>query len=440
MIIQVIHLTEHDLTCARFRLTGKDQLAPLSGFQLPFTGPEELAAHLREQLPSPDPVAEVRTILALPPALVTLREMNLPITDRRKLRAVLPLELSGETALEDQDLVCDALPLADGTMLTGWASKEVVAQFIALFRDVGFEPEVVTLACMHWNILIPEEQDEVVALVDRQAILVGHNGRQAPIFCRCLGQDSVDLQRTLSALELTKSVTVHTIYSFDADLPFNPPPTCSVQTLPLPHQLTLHQATGALPALALAAPLATATAYCNGTIFNLRNGSLAWTKLKNQLLRRYRIPLVLTVVALLLLSVESGTRWYLLKRDLASINSSISKIYREVFPARKKAVDETAEIKAEIRKLHGGIASQSMLAFLTLLASSKTDQISGLSEVEYDGTRFRLKGDSRSSSEINLFRQRLGAAGWTVEQPEITTRPDGSVLFVLKGSQGGGAQ
>lgn len=438
MIIQVIQLTEHDLTCARFRRAGHDSLVPLSGFKLPYSDHSELSAILREQIPA-QAAEEIRTILALPPSLVSLREMKLPITDRRKLRAILPLELAGETAQPDQELACDALPLANGSLLAGWASKDSVAQFITLLSEVNLEPEVVTLACMHWNLLIPQEPCEPVALLDQETLLVGQWGTHTPIFCRYLGQDQAGVTRTLSALELTKTITVQTIFSLEAELPFDLPPDCNLQPLPLPDLLTTPAAEGTMPAAMLAVPLATAQAYCNGTIFNLRNGSLAWTKQKSQFLRRHRFTLLLFAVVLLLLIAESGTRWFLLKRDLTSLNRPISKIYHEVFPTRKKAADETAEIKAEIRSLQGGIAPPSLLSFLTTLAATKGDQITGLSEVDSDGSRFRIKGDSLNSNDVNGFRQRLINAGWQVEQPETTTRPDGTVLFVLKGQKQGSA-
>lgn len=442
MIIQVIHLTEHDLTCARFKRTGREQLTPLSGFRFPYSSLKEISAILREQLP---PLTEttsddIRTILTLPPALITLREMPLPFTDRRKLRAVLPLELAGEAAQGDQELVCDALPLTDGTVLAGWATQDTVAGFIELLSEAGCEPEVISLSCLHWHLLIPNGLSGPVALVDPQAILVGQgNGTPSPLFCRGLGNDRADLARTLAAVELSKSLTVGTLFTLEAELPFDLPPDCLVQPLPLP-DLLLPAPGGTLPATALAAPLATARAYCNGTIFNLRSGPLAWTRQRGLLLRRYRTPLILAAVALLLILAESGIRWLLLKRDLTSLNSSISTIYRQVFPARKKAVDETSEIKAEIRRLQGGISPQSTLAFLTLLATAKGDQVTALTEVDYDGDRFRIKGESRTSADINSFRQRLATAGWSVESPELTTRPDGTILFALKGHQGGTTQ
>ena len=40
-----------------------------------------------------------------------MREIELPISDRRKVRDILPLELKGETAVDTDELVFDALSL-----------------------------------------------------------------------------------------------------------------------------------------------------------------------------------------------------------------------------------------------------------------------------------------------------------------------------------------
>jgi general secretion pathway protein L len=183
--------------------------------------------------------------------------------------------------------------------------------------------------------------------------------------------------------------------------------------------------------------LAIALAYCSGEIFNLRNGPLAWTGKRSHLLKQFRIPLVLAMLILLLLPAEAGLRWFLLSRDIRSINTSVATIYKGIFPTRKKAVDETAEVRAEIRHLTNGTARSELLPFLHLLAQAKDEQIFGFSEVEYDGERFRLKGNAKNNEAVTALGNRLSATGWAVEQPELTARPDTTTLFVLKGRQGG---
>jgi general secretion pathway protein L len=426
MIIQIIQLSGTQVTCARFQKNGKS-LVPVSGSRHPYHDHAELISLLREQLqPTTD---EVRTILALPPALITLRELTLPILDRKKLRELLPLELSGETADEGPELVCDALPLADGALLVGWSAVPELADLLIFFAQIGLDPEVATCASLGWHLLTPPDQQEPIALVDDNALMVCSQGR--PVFCRLMSTGTDTVARTLTALELGKGIRVKTIYRLEGD------PLSGERKLPLPTQLSGQTASGDLAADALISPLSTALAYCSGEIFNLRSGPLAWTGKHSHLLRQFRVPIFLGSLVLLLLIAETGLRWYLLSRDLTSVNNSIASIYKGIFPARKKVVDETAEVKAELRRLQQGGATSDVLSFMDLLARAKDDLIQGFSEVEYDGERFRIKGDARSNAAVTALAQKLSAAGWIADQPEMTARPDGVTLFLIKGRRGG---
>lgn len=430
MIIQVIQLTEHEVTCARFRRNGKEP-APVSGFRLTWTSHDELGTLLKEQCPAQS--EEVRTVLVIPPDLVMLREMNLPITDPRKIRAVLPLELAGETAAESSSLICDAFPLANGNLLAGWIARETVEPLIELLKEAGMEPEVVTVACFNWHYLLPAQDEQPTAIHDTSAVMVLQDGK--PAYCRHLAAGGAALEQTLAAVELTHNLQIKQLYHLE---PSDTGISTSSKQLPLHPLLAGGNINGDLAPAALASPLAAALALCSGdTIFNLRCGPLAWTGRRSRLLRSFRIPIILAAILLVLMFAELGVRWYLLSTDLASLNQSIARIYKEVFPTRKKAVDESAELKAEIRRLEGSGASLQALAFLKLLAETKGDGITAISEMELDSSRFQLKGDARSSSDITAFRQRLMDKEWGVEQPELTTRPNGTVLFSLRGRRGG---
>jgi len=362
-----------------------------------------------------------------------LREINLPITDMRKIRAVLPLELAGEIAAETSSLVCDAFPLANGNLLAGWLSRETVEPLIELLKEAGMEPEVVTVACFNWHYLLPAEEEQPTAIHDASAVLILKDGK--PVYCRHLGTSAAALDQTLAAVELTHNLQVNRLYHLEHSGTERSPRS---EQIPLHPLLLAENISGDLAPAALSSPLAVALAICSGdTIFNLRSGPLAWTGRSRRLLRSLRIPLILTAILLLLLFTELGVRWYLLSTDLASLNQSITRIYKEVFPTRKKAVDESAEIKAEIRRLEGAGASLPVLAFLKLLAEAKGDGIIAINEIELDTNRFLLKGDARSSSDITAFRQRLVDKNWGVAQPELTTRPNGTVLFTMRGSREG---
>lgn len=428
MIIQVIQLSRQTVTCCRFRKSGSS-LTPVTGFRHTFENQEELKAHISESL---QPLSEdTRTILALPAHLLTLRELQLPMQDRRKLRSILPFELASELVDTEQEIVCDALVLSDGTLLAGCCPVAEVRSYIHLLHECGVEPEVVTSAFLNWQHLpCPVEQSTPWALTDSEALMVCQDGH--PLFVRALPENDNALTSTLTVLSLTKELEIANVFHLE---------TVKVSSeidtlLALPEVLTKANASGDLPATALTSPLAVALAYQNGEIFNLRNGALSWTHKRTHQFKQFRIPVILAAIVLALLFTESALRWYLLSRDIRSLNTSISKIYREVFPSRRKAVDEVAEIKAEIRRLRQGSSDNATLAFLKLLAESKPDQVTGLTEIELDGQRFKIKGEAKVNSAVTALQQKLVAAGWKTDQPEFTNRPDGSILFVLIGRQG----
>ncbi|QOX78398.1 type II secretion system protein GspL [Trichlorobacter lovleyi] len=434
MIIHVIQLHESGFTIGRFRHAGRE-LVPLTGIQHQTENREELVSRLRDTLAAVTK-GETRTILSVPPRLLNLRELQLPITERAKIQAVLPFELAGETAQDDATIVCDAVALAGGGQLAGWAAQGQIADLIDTLTEAGAEPEIVTVSCLNWNLLLPPDSAETVAICDSSAVAVCRQGQL--LFCRTLTGNSDDLERTLATLELTRNLQVDRVLLLDPLLlPLAATSERTIEPFPLPDALKTPVSQDGLAPLALAAPFAAALAVCFGEPFNLRTGPLAWKQKNKRLLRTIRLPLILACVAAVLLLAEAGTRWYLLARDIASLNSSIGKIYRESFPKRKKAVDEAAELKAEIRRLEGNSLSPVILPFLRLLTEQKSAEINGFSEIDYDGTRFKVKGDGRTSAAISTLRQKLVTAGWQVEQPEITSRPDGTVLFQLKGTRGG---
>lgn len=427
MLIQIIQLSAQQVTCARFKRAGS-RLTPIFGIRFDYAAFDELPGLLQEQLPACSD--DLHTILALPPALLSLRELQLPISDRTKLRAVLPLELSSDSTEEGSEPACDAVQLGPGSQLAGWLPRQTVIELITLLTGCGLEPEVVTCHPLSWHLLqLPDQQP--AAVLDAEALAIVDQGRL--LFCRFMDTaDTAAVARTLAAVELARSITTSTCYRLDTE------PLADQQPLPLPPELAELPSQGDLPPQALLSPLALARAYCSGDIFNLRNGALAWSGARSRLLRQFRVPLLLGLLVLCALFAEAGLRWYLLQRDLGEINRSIAAIYKGAFPTRAKAVDEIGEFKSEIKRLRAaGGANGELLAFLQLLAQAKDEQITAISEVEYDTERFRLKGDSRTTPAVTALGRSLTAAGWSVNQPELTSRPDGTTLFVLKGQREG---
>lgn len=378
-----------------------------------------------------------RVLLALAPSHCFFRELTLPISDRRKLREVLPLELKGETALDTDELVFDALPLPEGKTLAVWSKKAEVAADIATMKDAGFEPQSVSASLFHWGLLLPEGMRGPAALSDGRALAVFRDGE--PLFFRALGGDDFvgEIGKSLTALDIARGVRIDTVWLIgdDADLiPAGPVEGINLEPLPATGELDRAFAGSGRPAEAHAGAFALAAAFRRGEVLNFRHGELAYTAGLELAKKKLRFTAILAAVLVVMLFAEPAARWYQAHRDIVSLNGSIFGFYHTIFPNRKKASDEVGEVRAELKRMEGESGGGArVLPVLKKLAEVKGDDIADIYETEIDGTQVRLKGDAKSIQAVNDFKNRVASFLTQAETGEVKSKPDGSVSFSLHG-------
>ena len=376
-----------------------------------------------------------RVVLALPPSLLSLRELDLPLVDRKKAREILPLELKGEMASDVDEPIFEALPLAGGKTAAVWVKQELLAAELTDSADKGFDPENATFAMFSWQQLLPESCSGAVAITDGEAVAVFLD--QKPLFFRVLPKTGArQLDATITTLELAKDIRVETVFilgtiTLDSALALTP--------LPLNAQLTSAFSGDAAVAADLASQFAMAQELASGEPVNLRRGPLSFTKTRDKFRKKLRITWGLLALLLLLVFAEAGVRYFLATRDIASLDSSIRVIYKEVFPTRTKAVDEVAELKAEIKKL-GATGAEGVLAVLKQLTEAKGDEPREIYEVDFDGSQVTGRGYDRTAQKVNEFKLKAAALFSGFEVSEIKSRPDGTVSFAFRGTVKGGGK
>lgn len=427
----IIQVEEKRVTAARFGFSGRSAtLAGAASFAL---SEEQGLSAVASQIAA-GTSGSPRVVLCLDAALFAQRLVELPLTDLRKVREVLPSHMQGETALPVEEAVFDAIPATGGRYLTLWAKRADIANAIALFSEAGIEPQIVTAAPFAWSFLPGVSND--CAVSDGSALGLVTEGSLS--FVRAIkGPEPVrQLGSTLTALELSGMALPSRLFVFGEQagelalaegLPLSP------ERLELPDDLalvfknddTFQQ---------LAGLYAVARASHAGALPDFRRGDLAWTAGDVKLRKKLALTAILATVAVLLLFVSKGLQYRAARDDLASLNKSISAIYREIFPTRSKAVDELAEIKGEIRKLTGADASSGFLDVLKKTAEAKGNSINGLYEAELEGNTLRVKGDARSAQAVNEFKLALTPLMSTIELGEVKSRPDGTATFSLTGT------
>ena len=382
-----------------------------------------------------------KIILSLRPATFSYREMELPISDRRRIREILPLELKGETAADTDELAFDTLPLEGGKFLVTWGNLKEISSQIENMAGMNLEPQIVTSAPFHWQTLLPGTADAYTALTDGTALAVFHGTNLFYFRAIAEGETSREIEKTLAALELSKGVKVQHVYLFgeavdccaDLLLP-SPREETTFALLPVADMVARAFQGNEDSAIRLAGIWALAEAAVSGNPVNFRYGDLAYTADFERTCRKFRTTAVLALVVMLLLLVETGLRYSMVKNDLDSLNNSIRSIYREVFPARTKAVDEVAELKSEIKRMVGNSGTQNLLNTMKKIAELKGDGISGFYESEFEGNQVRLRGDAESFQAVNDFKTRAGSLFASAEVGEIKSRPAGGVSFSFRGT------
>ena len=372
-----------------------------------------------------------RIVLCLPPDMFAQRVVELPLTDLRKVREVLPVHMQGEIALQPEEAVFDVLPSTDGRFMALWARHTDLARILTLFTEAGVEPQIISSAIFAWSYLPRLGESCIVS--DGSALAVITSGR--PVYMRAFeaGEPLSQLTATLSALELSSTPLPSELVLFGPHAGTLAEHSSRSRRLDLPGELGSTFRTDD-NFQQLAGLYAVAAACHDGALPDFRRGDLAWTAGDARLRRKLLISAILAGVAILLLFAYKGIQYRQARTDLASLNSSIASIYREIFPTRAKAVDELAEVKGEIRKLTGMDSSGSFLDVLKQLAEAKGATINGLYEAELDGNVLRIKGDARSAQAVNEFRAAIAPLMASVEMGEVKGRADGTVSFSLSGT------
>jgi general secretion pathway protein L len=360
--------------------------------------------------------------------------VSLPFNDLRKVRQVLSAHLQGEIALPVEELVLEVMPAGAGKFLALWARKSDISAAIAQFRESGIEPQIVSSLPFALAQLPGVPSDCAVCDGSTLALLKG--GQLTYFRTSDTALTTPMISATLSALELSGEMIPPRLCltGFGASL------LADAGSLPLPAEtLEVSPELGHLfkndeTFQQLAGFYAVARASYAGTLPDFRRGELVWTAGDANLRKKLLLTGILVATVILLMFVSKSLQYRAVVADVSSLNRSISEIYREIFPARTKAVDEISEVKGEIKKLAGVESSGAYLDILKKLSEAKGSGINGLYEAELEGRNLRIKGDARSAQVVNEFKASLAPLLVSAELGEVKSRPDGTFGFTLTGT------
>jgi len=424
----ILQAEEKRLTVAHFGVSRRStELIGAASFELDDERPlADAVAGIAEKM-----TGVPRVILCLPPALFAQRSVSLPFNNLRKVREVLPAHLQGEIVLPVEELVLEVMPVIEGQFLALWARKSDIGEAIGQFREAGIEPQVVSSLPFALGSLPGVPPD--CAVCDGSSLALLQGGRLTYFRAFTSEVTAAMVASTLSALELSGGEPPPRLCVLGSQLADTDSLPLPVETIEVPPELG-HLFKNEETFQQLAGLYAVARASYAGTLPDFRQGELAWTAGDTKLRKKLILTGILAAAVILLLFVNKGLQYRAAAADLSSLNKSVAVIYREIFPARAKAVDEISEVKGEIKKLAGVESSSGFLDTMKKLAEAKGNSINGLYEAELEGHSLRIKGDARSAQTVNEFKAALAPLLATSELGEIKSRPDGTVGFTLTGT------
>lgn len=302
---------------------------PVESFETPREGglTAELKA-LTEEMRRRGLKGGLRTFVALDPALVSLRVVTLPFTDKDKLDEVIGFEAQ-DIFLKDVDaLALASMPLGPGRAVAVAVEKTVLREHLAAFKEAGIYPEWIGLSMLSKDRVLKEAlgAEGSGAFLDDESLTVVKDG--APFLYKRIS-DVDDLRLAIAALEGEGADTVR-FYAADRAVAL-------LDALGVPYETAGKYSGGRAGVIAVA--MHVGEGFKDGV--NFRSGEFADTGRIEAAKRGLKTEIVLLAVLLVVWGGYAYLKNIYLDSSLKRLNSVIEGSYRELFPGETGATGAT---------------------------------------------------------------------------------------------------
>ncbi len=421
------------------------RLAVLSLMESPGEGTAERLARLHEDLLGDLQLGD-RVAACLPGHAAFVRQLTFPFSDRRKIDATLPFELSAQLPVNlDNYTLTRQLPIKrdDGTWVTAAATKTaLVRETLEAFDCIGLPLHVLDISPFAYVAGLREYLPDgvLVCAMDQGASLALVRSGEV------LEHRELPIRRNTATNELAKAIhrearaLTHSHQSISEALHLMGP-LASMELIEdlsgLQKQVSLlsveigRQVIDApfLPAVALALR---AEAGDKGPSFNLRQGQFAMKGAWGDLRKAIILATCLACLTLLTWWATMGLTYYDRQRQVSLLEQKMKAIYQKTFPEATAITDVPLQFKSAIRQLHEDIGMvefdrPSALQILMEVTERTTELNIDVDEMSLERDQIRLAGSADSFEAVNRmaeqFRQSLYFS--KIEVAESKTSLDG---------------
>lgn len=346
-----------------------------------------------------------KVFLGIPAFDVSLRVIEVPFDDRKKIAEVLPFELSGFLHVDVEETVADAMPLGAGKALAAAVEKEALKGYLEVFKDLGLDPAWVgsSLFSMHLVLkeVFPSNAGQVVLANEFMAAACGGT----PAFFKPVrGLDGLRLG--MGYLE-SEGVRIEEAYSFgiaSEALRSLAPGAFIYDELTLPE---------GFPAEAIgvyAVWLQLRKGLLNEAI-NFRRGEFEYTKDRQEARRALKMSMVIAAVLVLLAGADFSLRYINSAKEISFYKKALRESYLRLFPGEQNISDEAYQLEAKLKSLEkeasvlgGGFSA---LDSLNAVARGGAGLGVRLFEVSVSEGKLNARGEAGSFEKTDELKARL---------------------------------
>lgn len=418
--VLVIEAAPRGLLCGAFSAAS---LEPME-FWGYATGSAEAARSLSSDLAAKG-LKPVKTLLSIHSSRLSMRILDIPITERKKLKEVVTLQADELFVKGVEGLSIDAVALKGGKAAVVAIDKEFVAGELKALSDAGIDVLWAGPALLSKGLLLKKlcNNSGTSALIDDDSMTVASSGE--PIFFKHL-DCADDLLLSVAALE-ADGVNIDTFYS--------------AGTADLAKKAGI-KASEAGKAFEHASLLAVALQQREGLKESV--DFLKWhadPKEEAQQRRRIKTAWALLCVVIAVWGAYSYYRYQNIRAELSSIEASMEKGFQAVFPGERPK-DPFYALEVRVKELARerevtGERIDALRAFFELSEAAKGADVR-VHEFEASGKRIEMKSEAASYEEASAFRERASKGSYFKKVSITETRPgpNGRVRFILSAELG----
>lgn len=170
------------------------------------------------------------------------------------------------------------------------------------------------------------------------------------------------------------------------------------------------------------------------TALDLAPAGLTGEKKKKKAMDVYRSAFIYVIAVLLVFLLGLSFRYYLILQKEARMKKEVSAVYAGLFPGQKMPPDLYYGVQAKLVELKQNYRAFKGIEVLDILKSVSESSREGvrLKEINMDGDKAILKGESADYSAAEQFRDGLRKSFGSVQLLETRNMPDGKSGFALE--------